>query len=198
MINTLWGVSSLPVHRTSSAPLVEVDSWFVPENPPVGGFVLRFSHWYLSALEVTEHEERIDNLIDQLQASPARAGLLSLTAKVLEAPCTPKRIRDLTVRCRDLRRPFFFDPGQLGCPAWMDPKTCVFDPMWFGDPPWSPYWKIHGWHPERWVRRYSESQLLKLIVQAKRHAPQFVMLAHPQRLEQWEWLQSQIAKGASP
>jgi hypothetical protein len=46
------------------------------------------------------------------------------------------------------------------------------------------YWRIHGWHETRWVRRYAESQLLEALTSARRAGVGFLTLAHSQRAEQ--------------
>jgi hypothetical protein len=46
------------------------------------------------------------------------------------------------------------------------------------------YWKIHGWHPARWIRRYSEEALKELWYLARDSQATHVCLAHSQRVAQ--------------
>jgi hypothetical protein len=53
----------------------------------------------------------------------------------------------------------------------------------------APYFRIHGYHPERWVRRYSEAQLrglLRWAAATARHSSEgvWICLAHSQRFSQ--------------
>jgi hypothetical protein len=43
------------------------------------------------------------------------------------------------------------------------------------------YWRVHGWHPERWVRMYSSEALRSLAVQVKKIKPEYLSFAHSQR-----------------
>lgn len=90
------------------------------------------------------------------------------------------------------------------CPLTIDsgreePSASVRkDFNWVADPFWVPtrqysrskVWRIHGWHEVRWVRRYSESQLLKLATAIRKWKPEFVILVHSQRVPQIEELQA--------
>jgi len=64
----------------------------------------------------------------------------------------------------------------------------------------SNYWRIHGWHPDRWVRLYGPSQIHDLAMSIKHYRPAFVTLAHSQREKQFfelcEALGSDIEPGA--
>lgn len=86
----------------------------------------------------------------------------------------------------------YFDFGQAGPPEWMDANQCVSDPLWFRGKAWSPYWRIHGWHPERWVRLYSKEDLRFLAQLASELKPRYVILGHSQRAKQWGDLQNEL------
>lgn len=58
----------------------------------------------------------------------------------------------------------------------------VTDPLWEGKPNLSrPYWRIHGWHSERWIRLYSTDTLQELAKLAHVYSPRFISFAHSQR-----------------
>jgi hypothetical protein len=57
----------------------------------------------------------------------------------------------------------------------------------------SSYWRIHGWHTERWVRLYAPTQIQGLARSIKQYAPRFVTLAHSQRQRQWFELQDALS-----
>jgi len=48
----------------------------------------------------------------------------------------------------------------------------------------SKYWKIHGWHPTRWIRRYSREALQELWQLSVHAQATHVCLAHSQRVAQ--------------
>jgi hypothetical protein len=50
------------------------------------------------------------------------------------------------------------------------------------------YWKIHGWHPARWIRRYSTEALQELWQLSVHTQATHVCLAHSQRVTQFKEL----------
>ena len=46
------------------------------------------------------------------------------------------------------------------------------------------YWKIHGWHPDRWIRRYGQEALARLALWMRKTQATHVCFAHSQRVEQ--------------
>lgn len=80
--------------------------------------------------------------------------------------------------------PLYFDFGRAEPLNWIDPSMIVSDPLWGTAPLRCDYWRIHGWHPERWVRLYSRGDLEELAKRAKRHRPRAVVLCHSMRVAQ--------------
>ncbi len=80
----------------------------------------------------------------------------------------------------------FFDFGQGGHQRAIGDFERAADPLWTKPEPRSPYWRVHGWHAVRWVRRYSQEALLGLHRAVNLYRPPFVVFAHSQRSEQAE------------
>lgn len=81
--------------------------------------------------------------------------------------------------------PLYFDFGRGEAPSWVNSKMVVADPMWNRGRAQSDYWRVHGWRSERWVRMYSEADLLDLARKTKKQKPLAVVLAHSRRIHQW-------------
>ena len=61
-------------------------------------------------------------------------------------------------------------------------KHDVIDPFWHSRLiKKADQWKIHGWHESRWIRMYSEEQLLWLLKKSKKEKPTSILFAHSQR-----------------
>ncbi len=63
--------------------------------------------------------------------------------------------------------------------------------------PQNAYLKIHGWHPERWIRRYSTEAIQQLARWSLRSCATHVCLAHSQRVEQLPELREALARVAA-
>ncbi len=59
----------------------------------------------------------------------------------------------------------------------------VFDPLWHSVPRGvrTPIFKLHGWHPSRWIRYYGQEQLTRLEKLCRRHEPRVVLFGHSMR-----------------
>lgn len=86
--------------------------------------------------------------------------------------------------------------------SWVRRGNVIYDPLapeaWqmFDErrkPTSSQFWRIHGWHPERWVRLYSQKQIEHLAKSIIDFRPRFVTLAHSQRHQQWFELEHVLA-----
>ena len=96
-----------------------------------------------------------------------------------------QRVRAIIDHWSSLARcPVYFEPSKSVLDVNLGHELFVKDPLWQRLERPAPYWKIHGWHPERWVRRYSVEQLSELAAQASRFDPDFLVLAHSGRSEQ--------------
>ena len=189
---TTWGISAQESSSFTSIPFVETDFWNLTKHSSTCKITVRFSHWFLSAPEEVEHEERVQNLLETLALKQVLAGVVNVSARTLDDPSSMGRIESLFKQTNDRNISLYFDFGRYGNPNWIDPGSCVFDPLWFNEKPSSCYWKIHGWHSERWVRQYSEQELVRLVDLASKFAPRFIVLAHSQRIAQWQWIQSHV------
>jgi hypothetical protein len=90
----------------------------------------------------------------------------------------------------------------LGCEIFLDRTSAspllsgfVPDPAW--DSPFRAsavsYWKLHGWHPDRWIRRYGEAQLAAVAERIRKARPRHVCLAHSGRFEELKVLAPLLA-----
>ena len=86
--------------------------------------------------------------------------------------------------------------------SWVRRGNVIYDPLApealqiFDErrkPTSSLFWRIHGWHPERWVRIYSQKQIEHLAKSIIDFRPKFVTLAHSQRHQQWSELEQVLA-----
>gem|GEM_PF-4990665 len=60
--------------------------------------------------------------------------------------------------------------------------------------PQGAYLKVHGWHPDRWIRRYSPESIQRLAQWAVLSGATHVCLAHSQRIEQLPELRAALAQ----
>lgn len=189
MRRTLWGVTSMAdASHPPSVPLLEIQVDEPRSRARSPELVLRFNHWTLAAQDLPEHHERVAVLLEAVRSCNATTASLSVPNSLQTNAELPSRIRSLTERASAQGTDLYFDFGRSGPPKWAEPERCVADPLWFQDRPWSDFWKIHGWHLERWVRRYSPGDLDRLVRLAGRYFPKFVILGHSQRCAQWEEL----------
>jgi hypothetical protein len=143
---------------------------------------LNGSFWFLSAPEPDELRERQELLQARAARLKAQACVLTLTSSFLDRSDASRRVSELLNAWRGC--PLFFDVSQNRAPSWIPPELAVEDPFWFSRRPRGRYWKIHGWHTERWVRRYAEKELSMLATKIGRYQPKFVVLGHSQRVQQ--------------
>jgi hypothetical protein len=85
---------------------------------------------------------------------------------------------------------------------WVRRGNVIYDPLapdaWqiFDErrkPTSSQFWRVHGWHPERWVRIYSQKQIEHLAKSIIDFRPKFVKLAHSERHQQRSELEQVLA-----
>ena len=144
----------------------------VPLATSAGG-----SFWYLSGPDFSEQWER--------------ESLLGESESIFQ------RIQNLIVRFKkNSNIPVYFDFGKQGIPhavRSLNLSHCVCDPIW--DPQWdsgwherglrSQYWKVHRWHSERWIQKYSKEDINHVFNAAERFKPRFLIFAHSQRRLQY-------------
>ena len=156
----------------------------------ISAAVVRFSHFYLSATDDAEHEERLEILFETCRRVGVSAATVSVPSALHAMPYLKMRMRALLSRANAENLAFFFDFGKNVRPMAIDREHCVSDPLWFRGEAWSVYWRIHGWHPERWVRRYPAEDLDFLAKLARKTPPEFIILAHSERRAQWKELEA--------
>ncbi len=110
--------------------------------------------------------------------------------------------------------PVFFEPsrGEKISVESLDSNKCITDP--FQDhgvlresllPKRVPksalrgaYLKVHGWHPDRWIRYYSDEALHTLVHWALKTQATHVCLAHSKRVEQIDVLKRLLEASINP
>ena len=151
--------------------------------------------WYLMGGEDSERHERLGLLEEFCRASSALAVVVRLPpAHRLDSEASGYILRFLKKWLEKNSCPLYFEPGREGPPSWLDPAFCVVDPLWSPRNLRSDYWKIHGWHAERWVRTYPCKTLISLAQRAERLTPRFIILGHSQRKRQYHTLKSALGK----
>lgn len=185
----IWGISKFSSTPPKALPLIEI----TPEDPSAlrkgQAFTVNFSFWYINAQEAAEHYERESILLENCEHLRPIAVVISIPPSVGRNSRTPYRVHSLIERINSVGAcPIYFDFGRSIPPPWIDPRYCVSDPLWNSGIIWGDYWKIHGWHLERWIRIYPLNQLKQLHHLSLDLAPKFVILAHSQRAEQWQQL----------
>jgi hypothetical protein len=186
----LWGITPTQSEAIAKGiDFIEVSYFDLVQGmkpPPLGQKLsVSASIWHLVSQDWAEAEERFEILNEVCTHWSAAACVLRLTLPFLAQPESEEQVFEFYKRWqRQLACPLYFECGRDGPPAWLDPSYCVSDPLWFQGQAWSSYWKIHGWHEERWVRQYAQSELVHLATLAKEYRPRYVVLAHSQRSQQ--------------
>jgi|GEM_PF-5781302 len=189
---SIWGISKIASNPPEALPLIEITPDDAPALKKKKAFTLNFSFWHINAQEDIEHYERESILLENCESLRPLAVVISIPPSVVRNSRTQYRVHSLIERINLVGLcPIYFDFGRLVPPLWIDPRYCVSDPLWNAGIIWGDYWKIHGWHPERWIRIYPLTQLRRLYHLASDLAPKFVILAHSQRAEQWQQLRDE-------
>lgn len=194
--NTHWGVTQLQGAQSLPQGLTLIERSSANFKRPKAGLqqILNAGFWHINAPDgdgEAEHHERVSVLIETCGELDPAACIISLPPSVTEKVATARRAQALLkiIQTQGLC-PTYFDFGKLAPPAWINPNACVSDPLWHSGAVFGDLWKIHGWHPNRWVRLYAPSELKELKRLASLHRPRFVILGHSQRLKQWRELRS--------
>jgi hypothetical protein len=183
---TLFGVSSAPQPQPQAIQVLELDHHeAVPRNSSIEQ-VLRFSHSFLNCDDLAELLEKVDLIFETCSARKAMAATVSVPPRLHLLPGLSAAVRTFLAHAKKQRFRVYFDFGKTGPPPWMDTSHCVSDPLWFRGEAFSDYWRIHGWHSERWVRLYSKEDLDYLVQLTHFHKPAVVILGHSQRNLQFE------------
>ena len=196
---TFWGITRLEEEgQDDEVPLVEAQAEGEATRAESRHLmILRFGHSCIAPGDPAALAEKQQLVIETHRARGALASLVSVPASLAMDPGLEPRLRAFLSTAQKAKARIAFDFGRAGAPRWLDDfESRVFDPLWFREQaPVAGIWKIHGWHPERWVRLYPESDLRLLVKLARRHRPSAVILAHSQRLAQWRRIQELLAQG---
>jgi hypothetical protein len=166
-------------------------------SPAPRNLTIAAGFWYLLGQEESERHERLLLLQERCRAARAMACVTRLPpVHRLDSEIVGQIARFQENWSNHSPCPLYFEPGKDGPPPGIDPAFCVWDPLWdsLRDPrkDRSGYWKVHGWHRERWVRMYPKPTLTALAKQAERFSPKFVILGHSQRKVQYATLKSAL------
>lgn len=84
----------------------------------------------------------------------------------------------------------WFDSERVEKPATAQRSAtkaeAVVDPLWHSPARLATarIYKVHGWHPTRWIRYYGALQLTQLARRCQRNAPEVVLFGHSMRNEE--------------
>ena len=171
-----------------------LSNWLTHSGPKI---TIAAGFWYFMGEEESEKHERFNLLQEYCQTASALACVIKLPPSHLLNTETSSQVLRFQEKWKSKAScPLYFEPGREGPPTWADPTFCVSDPLWNPSHIQSDYWKIHGWHPERWVRLYPKSELILLARQAERLQPKFLILGHSQRRTQFTILKSAFKRGS--
>ena len=197
MTKTRIGISGYSERLCGKVDCFEVDA----QDPVLGSrsfrkkvlgssteIVLRFGQAFFNHNDPLVLKEKFEAVLETVPLVEPVGGLMSLPPKFWDR----MTIRDHLAPWAQLWR------SRFEIPLWIDPPAesptrapeLASDSRiaWAGDPLWEPqvkrkaaFWKIHGWHDTRWVRKYSQESLLDLAREVGRHRPSFVIFGHSQR-----------------
>jgi len=171
---------------------------------------IALSEWDL--LDLIDVSARQQSAIHKTLASSSHRTILGVSAKYLlsNPEATSERISILlelaeafvasSVLIRSSREELVAIEQSLSKPlssieVWVDcgrelPQTrllpVIEDPLWhrISTARSSGLFKLHGWHPARWVRYYGPERLQQLARLAAKHRPRVILFAHSMRNEE--------------
>jgi hypothetical protein len=145
---------------------------------------LSANHYYFKSDSPLSLDERLQKLIEMSESVDAQGCILKLNASFFESQTLEEGIGPFETLWK----------SQTKIPLWIDlpqefPRALKLEPHFSTDPLWhqrreTPYWRIHGWHDTRWVRKYSDETLKSLAKECVRFKPSFLVFAHSQRIMQ--------------
>jgi hypothetical protein len=193
-----WGISADDEKFDSSIPFYEIP---LTRSPSAKVACSLSSHlWHSKTQDSAVLWEQDSLLIEASRNLGAEACVINIPPALSKSEMIGERIQRLIERFKKTTDiPVYFDFGKSGLLEAVDSidlSYCVFDPLWERqwDTRWrrraalSPYWKVHGWHPERWVRMYPEEDLQKVLDLSDRFKSQFLIFGHSQRRMQYRQL----------
>ncbi len=151
------------------------------------GLTLAFGHFYLRGVDSTDRRERARSAVETYSLFGAEASQVRVPPSLLRSEC----LRESLWRIHDeFKRAGLPVPRIDLPPSHLRDGMAEFDLV--GDPVWNPAleerrkaeWRIHGYHPTRWIRLYPAETLATLAREALRHRPARIIFAHSQRFTQ--------------
>jgi hypothetical protein len=142
------------------------------------------NHYYFRKNSPLTLEDRALQLLELCENLNAKECVLKLTPSFFDLYTIEESIdRFHQIWCTETKKNLLVD-----LPAYF-PKSLLVRSNYILDPCWHKitqggYWRIHGWHDARWVRRYSEDALSKLAKNCLRFKPMALVFAHSQRVSQ--------------
>lgn len=139
------------------------------------------NHFYFKPDSPTPLYDRVLSLVEMNENSGSEACILKLNPKFFEAHrltevVAPfKKIWDTHTKIK-----LWVDLPKALPPSLRSSLSFASDPFWHSRKK-TKYWRIHGWHDQRWVRRYSEEHLKSLAKDCAKFKPDFLVFAHSQR-----------------
>ena len=140
-------------------------------------------------------DERIEMIESKVRLPQTLGFSIKLTPRFFETHEIEREVLPLKKRLENsLSLPVFIDLPKNSPHLSKSHSSFSIDPLWV-KPSRGGYWKVHGWHDTRWVRKYSQEELSKLSKLTQRYEPQLLTFAHSQRREQFfEFLSLQLEK----
>ncbi len=146
--------------------------------------LVSLNQFYYRRPQLISISERIEIIESKLTNVNVIGFLIKLTPKFFETQTLADEIVPLQAALvKKFHLPVYVDMPQIA-PSNKGNDDCLsLDPLWTR-PNRGGLWKIHGWHPTRWVRRYSKAELNRLNRLARRYHPDFIIFGHSQREQQ--------------
>ena len=142
---------------------------------------LSANHFYFTHSDAEVFQDRIELLSESANASGAFYCLLKLPPSFFERYTLEQKIAQFL----KIWNRFSSVPVVIDLPRNVQ-KFSQKGYEFANDPLWAPIkkskcWKIHGWHDARWVRMYSEQDLVALKKKTAKFKPEYLIFGHSQR-----------------
>lgn len=158
-------------------------------KPRKSRVIVSLSQYFYRSPNKIPFEERLEIIESLLEDKVHLFGFsIKLTPKFFETQKLETQVLPLKRALqKKYKRPVYLDLPQF-LPSRLNEKSKIslnasLDPMW-EKPAKAKYWKVHGWHDTRWVRRYSQSDLTRLGKAYIKIKPEVLIFAHSLRVGQ--------------
>lgn len=194
-----WSEEAAPSKRFLNKLMidfVEVDAFQITRwrNRPRSDITVSASKWFLGGEDLSDTLERFESLKELCSAQQAVAATIKVGLSQIAATNNSSILKAVLKHWSDSAPcPIFFESTKWSVPLEIE-FPFVADPLWQKLQAGSLYWKVHGWHRERWVRRYSTQEFSDLAKQVELFSPEWLVLGHSGRLEQFAELRRELQK----